>query len=190
MDRIRPSGTVLELGCGYGRILPALASRARFAAGIDTSMSSLLLGRQTILRPYANCHLVQAHALFLPFPDSSFDVVLCLQNGISAFHVDQLRLLRESLRVIGSGGTAIFTSYSEKIWDQRLEWFYRQADEGLIGAIDPDRTRNGVIVCGDGFTATTVGLDRFLSLTNTLGIRAGIHEVDDSFIACEFGKAG
>jgi cyclopropane fatty-acyl-phospholipid synthase-like methyltransferase len=35
---IHPGDIVLELGCGYGRILPLLARKARFVIGITCSM--------------------------------------------------------------------------------------------------------------------------------------------------------
>ncbi|MCX7022974.1 MAG: class I SAM-dependent methyltransferase, partial [bacterium] len=43
LSRIGPGDTVLELGCGYGRILRRIAGRARRAVGIDTSPESLRL---------------------------------------------------------------------------------------------------------------------------------------------------
>ena len=39
-----PGGDVLELGCGYGRVLDAAAAAIRTAVGIDTSAESLSLG--------------------------------------------------------------------------------------------------------------------------------------------------
>lgn len=184
LDRIRPGDLVLELGCGYGRIIPTLASKARWLVGIDNSIASLVYG-QTFLRNTPNCLLIQMDAAKLSFNEQIFDVVVCIQNGISAFHTDQKNLMRESIRVTKSDGTILFSSYSEKFWQHRLEWFQRQSDEGLVGEIDYDKTRNGIIVCKDGFTATTVGREKFLELTSGLDVDVGIQEVDDSSIFCE-----
>lgn len=41
LKKIRPADLVLELGCGYGRILPTLAESARWVAGIDITAPSL-----------------------------------------------------------------------------------------------------------------------------------------------------
>ncbi len=184
LDRIRPGDLVLELGCGYGRIIPTLASKARWVVGIDNSIASLVYG-QTFLRNTPNCLLIQMDAAKLSFNEQIFDVVVCIQNGISAFHTDQKNLMRESIRVTKSDGTILFSSYSEKFWQHRLEWFQRQSDEGLVGEIDYDKTRGGIIVCKDGFTATTVGREKFLELTSGLDVDVGIQEVDDSSIFCE-----
>lgn len=181
---IKPEDSVLELGCGYGRILPVLAGRAKSVTGIDTSPSSIELGRKALSSLF-NCRLIEMDAVNLEFPDSTFDVVICIQNGISAFHVDQLRLLHESIRVTKAGGLILFSSYSDRFWKHRLEWFQLQSAEGLIGEIDFEKSRNGRIVCKDGFTATTVKPGQFIRLISSIrGINAEIEEVDESSIFC------
>lgn len=184
LERIRPGDLVLELGCGYGRIIPTLASKARWVVGIDNSIASLVYG-QTFLRNTPNCLLIQMDAARLSFIERTFDMVICIQNGISAFHTDQKNLFRESIRITKNGGTILFSSYSEKFWNHRLEWFRRQSDEGLVGEIDYKKTKEGVIVCKDGFKATTVGREKFLELTSELDVDVHIHEVEDSSIFCE-----
>lgn len=184
LERIRPGDLILELGCGYGRIIPTLASKAHYVVGIDNSIASLVYG-QTFLRNTPNCLLIQMDAARLSFIDKTFDVVVCIQNGISAFHTDQKPLMRESVRMTKHGGTILFSSYSEKFWDHRLEWFRRQSDAGLVGEIDYDKTRDGIIVCKDGFKATTVGREQFLEFTSELNVDVKIYEVDDSSIFCE-----
>ncbi|MCX6234054.1 MAG: class I SAM-dependent methyltransferase [Bacteroidetes bacterium] len=185
VNNIHNNDLVLELGCGYGRLLPFFAAKARMVIGIDTSRSSILLGRK-LLSDLSNCMLLQMNAIHLAFPDNMFDVVVCIQNGISAFHVDQELLIRESIRVTKNGGKVLFSSYSEKIWQQRLEWFHRQSAAGLLGEIDTNKTREGTIVCHDGFTATTVGPEQFKTLTKPIkNIKVNIVEVDESSLFCE-----
>jgi ubiquinone/menaquinone biosynthesis C-methylase UbiE len=184
LGNINPGDIILELGCGYGRVLPRLAARARFVIGIDTSASSIALGRET-LHHIPNCLLLKMNAVKLIFPDNMFDAVICIQNGISAFHVDPRKLISESLRVTRNGGKTIFSSYSGKFWEHRLAWFRRQADAGLLGRIDDTKTHNGTIVCHDGFTATTVGLEQFEQLCSGLkNITYSIEEVDASSVFC------
>jgi 2-polyprenyl-6-hydroxyphenyl methylase/3-demethylubiquinone-9 3-methyltransferase len=185
--KIREEDTVLELGCGYGRILQRFTRKATTAIGIDTSLSSLLLMRETYPNP-GNALLLQADAAHVPFPDATFDVVVCAQNGISAFHVDQKLLIRESVRVTRQSGICLFTSYSDRFWQHRLEWFRAQAAEGLLGEIDELRTGDGEIVCKDGFTATTVRMEDFYRLTADLPYPVTITEIDDSSLFCEIYK--
>jgi SAM-dependent methyltransferase len=182
LSRITPGDRVIELGCGYGRVLERIAAKAGLSVGIDNSLPNLLMARE-VLGP--SCLLFAMDAATLGFADGLFDVVACIQNGISAFKVDQLALMREALRVTCPGGRVLFSSYSARFWDHRLEWFELQAAEGLLGEIDRDQTRDGVIVCKDGFRATTFGPDDFAALAARLGRKAIIEEFDSSSVFCE-----
>lgn len=178
-ERIRPGASVLELGCGYGRALQGLAVKAGFTVGIDISAVNLERAARALGRG-VNCSLVVMDASNTGFRDRSFDCVVCIQNGISAFHVDRRELVRESVRVTRDPGTVFFSSYSPAIWEERLEWFERQSRAGLIGEIDRERTRDGTIVCHDGFTATTITPEEFRALAEGLPAALHIEEVDGS----------
>jgi len=187
LSRLGPGDVVLELGCGYGRALAPLAARARLVVGVDTSFASLALARDELV-PYDNVSLLQADAVNLGIRDGAVDVVACIQNGVSAFHVDPAELMAESVRVAKPGGVALFSSYADAFWDERLAWFEAQAAEGLLGEIDYERTGDGTIVCKDGFTATTFGPEDFKALASSLGLRAALAEVDGSSLFCEIVK--
>lgn len=184
LGRLEPGAAVLELGCGYGSVLDPLARAAGFVCGVDTSVESLAYGRRALER-FPRCHLVAMDAARLAFRSGAFDCTVCIQNGISAFHVDPRELMRESIRVTRQGGLVLFSSYADAFWDHRLEWFELQAREGLVGPIDREKTRDGRIVCTDGFTATTVNGPRFAGLARGIGASARFVEVDSSSIFCE-----
>jgi 2-polyprenyl-6-hydroxyphenyl methylase/3-demethylubiquinone-9 3-methyltransferase len=158
-----------------------LEGEARTVVGIDTSGSSLILAREMLGRVV----LAWMDAGRLGFVDGLFDVVVCIQNGISAFKVDYQGLMLEALRVTRPGGRVLFSSYAEDFWEPRLQWFEIQAAHGLIGEIDYDATGAGVIVGVDGFRATTVADDDFSALADELGFRATITTVDGSSVFCE-----
>jgi len=184
LSRIAPGDEVLELGCGYGRVARELARVARRVVGIDTSEESLALARE-MTGQEVSCEFVGMDAADLRFEDGSFDVVACIQNGVSAFGVEPCELVREAVRVTRDGGRALFSSYSPGFWGPRLEWFERQAECGLVGEIDRARTGNGIIVCRDGFRATTLGAGEFEAVAKTLGVEASVTEVDGSSVFCE-----
>ena len=181
---------MLELGCGYGRVLETLAWKVKRLVGIDTSRSSLMLARQKV-GAISHCHLFQMDGLALAFRNQSFNAVICIQNGISAFQVDPRDLVRESIRVTKKGGRALFSTYSSNFWADRMEWFRLQADEGLIGEIDWDATGDGMIVCKDGFRATTYGPAELLALASQFDVKAEIKEVNGSslFLEMRVGKS-
>jgi len=183
-EQISPGEAILELGCGFGRVLGPLARKAGRAIGIDTSMDGLVMARKE-LAGLENIRLLRMDAARLGFSDRTFDRVACVQNGISAFHVDQRTLIVESMRVTRPGGTVLFSSYTEKFWDHRLEWFRLQSAAGLLGEIDLQSSRDGRIVCRDGFTATTVSPEGFRELTADLPARVTMDEVDGTSLFCE-----
>ena len=183
--RIEPGARVLELGCGYGRVLEDLGvPRGGHLVGIDISLASLCLARSYLDRAAA-ASLVQMDGVVLGFSDATFDVVCCIQNGISAFHVDQRELLCEAVRVTRPGGKVLFSSYADEFWSERLAWFRIQADHGLVGEIDEEATGGGEIVCKDGFTATTVGPSDFAALAAGLGGVLTIETVAGCSVFCE-----
>lgn len=184
LDKIRPFDLVLELGCGYGRVLQKILEKTKSVVGIDTSHASLCLARKT-MSGATSCHVFEMDAAEMGFKHSLFNVVICIQNGISAFKVDQRKLIEEAMRVTRSGGTVLFSSYSERFWEDRLEWFQLQSKLGLIGEIDEDATGDGVIVCKDGFKASTVNPNDFVSFVLGFDVAPIIREVDGSSIFYE-----
>ena len=183
IDGVRGSGVVLELGCGYGRVMKQLARHVGIIVGCDTSRRSLKLARRT-MRALGNIHLLCADASYLPFQQGAFDAVFCIQNGISAFGVNRQQLVTEALRVTGAGGSVLFSTYSRKIWRERLAWFRAQSEAGLIGEIDEVRTGMGTIVCEDGFRATTMRASELRRLFSEAGAKPRIMEVDESSLFC------
>ena len=188
-QKIHQDDMVLELGCGFGRIIPRLCQKAGLVIGIDTSLESLIFA-QKILQGISNYQLFNMNAVSLGFNNYFFDCVVCVQNGISAFHVNQKDLMRESIRVTKPGGTVLFSSYSDKFWEDRLKWFQMQSEAGLLGEIDYEKTRDGIIVCKDGFKATIVRPKDFLSLTTEFNVETNIVEVDESSLFCEITVPG
>jgi 2-polyprenyl-6-hydroxyphenyl methylase/3-demethylubiquinone-9 3-methyltransferase len=184
LDRLRPEDSVLELGCGYGRVAWELAKKASRVVGIDTAAASLNLGRQ-LGSPGVRCEFIEMDASALGFPDQHFDFVLCIQNGICAFGVDKVLLIQEAARVCRLGGRILFSSYAERFWPHRLEWFELQAAHGLLGDIDHESTGSGEIVCKDGFRAGFMRPADFQALWASLDLTPKIREVDGSTTFCE-----
>ena len=184
LKEVKYTDTVLDLGCGYGRVAVELLKKAKKVIGIDISKENIELAKK-IIDDAENCKFYVMDAIDLKFPNNYFNTVICIQNGISAFHVDPLKLFEESIRVTGKGGTVLFSSYSEKFWKDRLEWFQIQSEYNLIGEIDNDLTKNGTIICKDGFKATTYSQQEFYELASNFNVQTTIFEVDNSSVFCK-----
>ncbi len=93
--------SLLDAGCGSGRTLVELA-RYGDVAGIDVSPVAVTAARR---RGFEDVRLGAVEEL--PFADESFDVVTCLD--VIEHTPDDVRVLRELLRVTRPGGAAIVT---------------------------------------------------------------------------------
>jgi len=98
ISNIRGAGLVLEVGCGYGRVLRAVSPFVSMIVGNDISRESLELAKSYV-KPYTKCRIAEMDASRMAFRSCIFDAVFCIQNGISAFGVDRKRLVAESIRV-------------------------------------------------------------------------------------------
>jgi len=187
ITNVRGADLVLELGCGYGRVLKTVSPFVSMIIGNDISRGSLELAK-SYMEPCKNYRLLQMNASNMSFSPCVFDAVFCIQNGISAFGVDKKRLIAESIRVTKSDGVILFSSYSPKIWADRLDWFRKQSQIGLLGEIDEEKTGGGTIVCKDGFKATTISGSQFTELFREFELDASVIEVDESSIFCKVVK--
>lgn len=168
---------VLELGAGYGRIVRELAPWCDSIIGVDISEENVTLAK-TYLKEMTNADIKVMDVHHLDF-SASFDVLLCLQNGLSAMRLDDADI-QKIFTYVTPGGSAFFSSYSENFWDVRLNWFREQAEKKLLGEIDEEATKNGVIVCKDGFRAVTHSPEDFRRIGEKLGYPYEIQEVDHS----------
>ncbi len=184
LNKINPNDKVLDLGCGYGRISTRLSDKAHKVVGIDISKDNIDLAK-VLCKDSKNCNFYVMDAIDLKFTNNEFDLTICAQNGISAFKVAPDKLLKEAIRVTRKDGIILFSSYSDSFWNDRLEWFKIQSDQGLIGKIDFNKTKNGVIICHDGFKAITYTGKEFIKLASNFNLETKIYEVDNSSIFCE-----
>lgn len=187
--RIETAASVLELGCGYGRVLARLTRPSRWTVGIDTSIESLQLARR-VLDGKSACEVTAMDARELGFTAGRFDAVICVQNGICAFRVDPRAVFQEALRVARPGGLLLFSTYAERFWGPRVEWFEAQAAAGLVGEIDYAATRPGEIVCQDGFRSGTFSVAQFTSVCADLDLQPTFVEIDESSVFCEVTARG
>jgi ubiquinone/menaquinone biosynthesis C-methylase UbiE len=191
LERVSHNTEVLELGCGYGRVALRLAAAGAQVVGIDVADESLLLAREQAAAAglAGRCRYLTMDATALDFDDESFDIVACVQNGIAAFRVDPQRLVAEAWRVLRPGGRLLLSTYAEAIWPERLAWFEAQAAHGLLGAVDRVASRDGVVVCADGFRSGRASAAELAVLAEGLGVQPCIEEIDTSSLWCEMRKA-
>ena len=74
LSHLSETDTVLEMGCGYGRVMKQLLSCSEKVLGIDTSRESLHLAME-YLEHNSRGHLIQASAECTGLKDNSIDKV-------------------------------------------------------------------------------------------------------------------
>lgn len=179
-DNLTGNQRVLELGAGYGRIVKELASNCKSIVGVDISDESVALGKE-YLKNTSNGEIMAMDVHNITFQEK-FDVILCLQNGLSSMKITSPDFIEKILGMVVSGGKVYFSTYSEKFWNHRLMWFKEQAEKGLLGELDLDKTKDGVIVCKDGFRAITHTLKDLKMIGDLSGYEYEIQEVDESSV--------
>ncbi len=96
--------SLLDVGCGTGHYVAEYRRRGYQAAGVDGSADMLVYAQK--LNPQAN--LRQADVDALPFPDGSFDRVLCIE--VLRYLPDATLCIQEMARVLKPGGSCLFTA--------------------------------------------------------------------------------
>jgi demethylmenaquinone methyltransferase/2-methoxy-6-polyprenyl-1,4-benzoquinol methylase len=107
----RPGARALDLCCGTGDVLIALAGQPASVFGADFSHPMLVAARHKIAARDLPSPVLEADALMLPVRDASLDLVT-IAFGFRNF-VNYRRGLDELLRILKPGGTAAILEFSQ-----------------------------------------------------------------------------
>jgi ubiquinone/menaquinone biosynthesis C-methylase UbiE len=154
---IGPSHRVLDLGCGTGIVARLLRERLGGAAQITgADVSPPMIAKARAVAPDVQWH--EADAASLPFPDGSFDLVLCQQ--MLQFVPDRLAVLREVRRVLSPGGKLLLSTWRPRVHQPLFEALGRVAEQHLGASNDRrfilDGDALGELLAAAGFTSVTV----------------------------------
>ena len=151
---LAPGERVLDVCCGTGTL--TLAARARVGAngsvhGVDASPE--MIARATAKAADSDVHFQIAQAQALPFPEGSFDVVLC---SLGFHHLpEEARdaALAEMRRVLAPGGRVLLVEFTKTrgAWALNpLTWVHLARVGSLV-----DEARVGLVRAG--FDEATTG---------------------------------
>lgn len=131
--RVPADGAVLETACGTGvvtrQLRQTLPKGARLVA-TDLSPAMLEVAKKQ-LKDMPGIEYQPADAVALPFPDASFDAVVC-QYGVM-FFPDKEQGYREAARVLKPGGSFIFN-----VWDSVANNPIVECVSDAAAALTPD----------------------------------------------------
>lgn len=145
-------GPVLDVGCGPGRFVHALAERGTAAMGLDIAETAVELtrgrGLPAVLR-----------SVFAPIPGEGRWPTVLLMDGNIGIGGDPARLLERIHAVLAATGRLIVETHPDRHADEQLAVRFRQRSESI----------------GPAFAWANVGLLPLLRYAGALGF--GVPEV-------------
>lgn len=119
-EYVQPGQTVLDLGCGNGRLLDALPTPLNYV-GVDLSEALIEQARSKFVDHSSQPQFTVGDMRDLPFDDASFHHVFVIS---SLYHIpsriERQRVMNEVARVLKPGGYVFMTN-----WDLRKIGFAR-----------------------------------------------------------------
>jgi len=109
----RAVGEVLEVAVGTGLNLPFYPAQVRLT-GVDLSPAMLAQARERAVELGREIDLRDADAQALPFPDASFDTVVCTLSLCTVPH--ERAAIGEMWRVLRSGGRLLLLDHIGSRW--------------------------------------------------------------------------
>ena len=139
----RPRARVLDLGSRTGGLLLAAAERCQEVVGIDIAFRWLIIARKRLEESARPAQLVCCCAEFLPFRESSFDLVVA--ENVLEHTAQPQQLIEEAHRVLKPAGVFFATTWNRlaaapephvRLWG--VGWLPRGLAKGYV------RMRKGV----------------------------------------------
>lgn len=115
--RIAPSDVVLDLGCGDGKHLRALAGRIGQGIGIDLSRKMIATARRRACHPDLRFRVDDAETLST-VPSGSVDKVICV--GVLEHVLRPSRVIEQAARVLKPSGRFLALTLNGAYWWYRL----------------------------------------------------------------------
>ena len=124
--RLPTGGRVLEVGCGRGVALPALARLLRPSrlVGLDVEAAFLAEARTRLDFVGVDAELVPGDVRLLPFPDAAFDLVV---DFGTCYHIARAAAALEEIgRVLAPGGLFVHETTLSQLLSHPIRAFGRR----------------------------------------------------------------
>ncbi len=138
---VKENERILDLGCGWGRVLKPVLDRNADAVGLDISHNMLALTRQHLRKQEREAPLLQGDGTRLPFKDNSFDKVYSLLVLQHLSKANGKAVFAEVQRILKPGGVAYIRVPGRFAPENLLFSFLQFVSIHLFRVKDPIRMR-------------------------------------------------
>lgn len=138
---VKENDRILDLGCGWGRVLKPVLERKGLAVGFDLSMNMLELARKHIEKNGYSPELVRGDGTILPFRDNSFNMIYSLLVLQHLSKENGRRVFNEIARVLKPGGIAFIRIPGRFAPENLLFSFLQFISINFLRVKDPIRMR-------------------------------------------------
>lgn len=123
LDHVSAGASVLDIGCGDGRNMQTVSERTKQITGIDNDEKAVEDAGKHFAK-ISTIKIIKADAAKLPFDEGTFDIVtfLMILPNLDTF---KETVMKEISRVLKKDGKIIFSTFSEKAFDERMK-IYQQ----------------------------------------------------------------
>jgi len=138
---VTPGEKILDLGCGWGRVLKPVRTITQNAVGLDISFQMLNSAKMHLSHHNLPTPLVRGDGTLLPFKDNSFDKVYSLLVLQHLSKENGKKVILEIQRVLKPGGTAFIRVPSRFAPENMLMAFLQLISIHIFRYKDPIRMR-------------------------------------------------
>lgn len=111
---------IIDVGCGFGRLLPCYSDRFLVKVLFDGSIRLLKKAMEKISHSHKNVFFVAGDVNLLPFKDASFDCVLMIRVLQHLFDIESS--FKEINRILSKSGIFIFSYHNKQNVNRILNW--------------------------------------------------------------------
>ncbi|HDP80654.1 MAG TPA: class I SAM-dependent methyltransferase [Spirochaetes bacterium] len=138
---VEKNARILDLGCGWGRVLKPVIDRGGRAVGLDISGEMALLAKNHLLKHRHRPEVLRGDGTVLPFRDNSFDMVYSLLVLQHLSKANGRALIKEVHRVLKPGGVAYLRAPGRFAPENLLFSFLQFFSIHVLRVKDPIRMR-------------------------------------------------